>query len=185
LLAHIRRLRVQGIDARFSVGVAITTRRADTFPNLSDQPHTRSAGCPIGLDQLPSERPGLAIRTGGLAYSDAHPVVSAAGVKGGEKCCQRASPATFRAAGRCRGNHLPCLVVLAPNQHEGALRASLGEEFVGAVLIRSGVALRTRAERTPLFAPFSMENVPVSPIVHDSETWIRVDMKSPADSTRD
>lgn len=30
-----------------------------------------------------------------------------------------------------------------------------------------------------------MENMPMNPIVHDSERWIRVDMKSLADSTRD
>jgi len=65
--------------------------------------------------------------------------VSATGVKGGQKLCQRAIPAAFRAVGRCRGNHLPRLVVLAPNQHQGPMRASFGEELVGPVLIRSGV----------------------------------------------
>ena len=80
-----------------------------------------------------------AVPAGGLADGRARPIISATGVKGGEKLCQRAIPAFFRAVGRCRGNHLPCLVVLAPNQHQGPMRASFGEELVGLVLIRSGV----------------------------------------------
>jgi hypothetical protein len=63
------------------------------------------------------------------------------------------------------------------------MRARFGEELVGPVLIRSGVPFPHASGVGLTLAPFSMENMPMNPIVHDSERWIRVDMKSLADST--
>jgi hypothetical protein len=81
----------------------------------------------------------LALRAGGLADSGAHPIVSGAGIEGGEELCERAIPAVSRAVGRGRGDHLPRLLVLAANQRDGRVRASLGEDLVDLVLIRPDV----------------------------------------------
>jgi hypothetical protein len=86
------------------------------------------------------QRVTLAFRLGGPADSGAHPIMSATGVEGGEKLCERAIPAVSRAVGRGRGDHLPRLLVLAANQRDGRMRASFGQDPVGLVLIRSDVS---------------------------------------------
>jgi len=45
----------------------------------------------------------------------------------------------FCAVGRCRGDQLPRLFVLAANQHDGRMRAGIGEDLVGPVVTRSDV----------------------------------------------
>ena len=77
----------------------------------------------------------LALRVGGLTDSLTYPVVSGTGIKGGKKLCERAIPAGFRLVGRRRCDHLPRLLVLAPNEHHGRMRASIGEDLVGPVLL--------------------------------------------------
>jgi len=81
----------------------------------------------------------LAFRAGGLADGSTHPIVSATGVEGSKKLCKRAIPAISRTIGRCRGNHLPRLLVRAANYREGRMRASFAEDLMGPVLIRSSV----------------------------------------------
>jgi len=61
--------------------------------------------------------------------------VSGTGIKGGKKLCERAIPAGFRVVGRRRRDHLPRLQVLAPNEHHGRMRAGIGEDLVGSVLL--------------------------------------------------
>jgi hypothetical protein len=63
--------------------------------------------------------------------------MSAPGIEGGKKFCQRAIPAISRTVGRRRGNQLPRLLVVAANQRDGPMRASFAEDPVGLVLIRS------------------------------------------------
>jgi hypothetical protein len=75
----------------------------------------------------------------GFANSRTHPVVSGTGIKRGKKLCERAIPAGFRVIGRRRRDRLPRLLVLTANQHHGRMRASIGEDLVGPVLLRPDV----------------------------------------------
>jgi hypothetical protein len=120
----------------------------------------------------------------GFANSRTHPVVSGTGIKRGKKLCERAIPAGFRVIGR-RRDRLPRLLVLTANQRHGRMRASIGEDLVGPVLLRPDVPLRSLASPTPRLAPLNIENRPRKPTAQDSETRIIPAVKSPASSTRE
>jgi hypothetical protein len=111
--------------------------------------------------------------------------VSAAGAGGGKKLCERAIPAAFRIAGRCRGDHLPRLLVLAASHHDGRMRASFGEDLAGTVRTRSDVPLMHVSGVDRALCPLSMENRPMNPASQERETSIRADTMLLAVSTRD
>src|SRR5689334_5186510 len=102
------------------------------------RPVSSATSCRVTASRLLHDPFRLAVGAGGLAHSGAGPIVSVAGVEGREELCQRAIPAIFGSVGRCGGDHLPRLLILATNQRYGRMRSSFGEEFVGPVLIRTG-----------------------------------------------
>src|SRR5690348_6355977 len=81
----------------------------------------------------------LALRARGFADSLTHPVVSGTGIKASKKLCERAIPAGFCVISRRCRDHLPRLLVLRPNQHHCRMRASIGEDLMGPVLLRPDV----------------------------------------------
>ena len=92
----------------------------------------------------------LALRVGGLTDSLTYPVVSGTGIKGGKKLCERAIPAGFRLVGRRRCDHLPRLLVLAPNEHRGRMRPASARISWARYSSDPTCPLRSSAERTQL-----------------------------------
>ena len=67
----------------------------------------------------------------------------AAGIEDTDELCARAIPTFACTVGRSCNDHLPHLLVIATDQHEGRIRANPSEERMDRLLIRSDVRLGT------------------------------------------
>ena len=121
---------------------------------------------------------------GVLADRGAHPIVSAAGVKGGEKLCRAVPVAIPRMADRGRGGHLTRFRVERTMPHEGRTRASPGQDLMSPVLLRSEPP-RASTARTPPRAPFAMENSSLTRPARKGRHALRQPQWPPASSTRE
>jgi hypothetical protein len=74
--------------------------------------------------------------------------VLAAGIEDTDELCARAIPTFACTVGRSCNDHLPHLLVIATDQHEGHMRANPSEERMDRLLIRSDVRLGTYLGRS-------------------------------------